>query len=125
MHPISMLIITSSPNRDLLRVTLLQGQALVFNAAAEVGVGFFLLLALLTPQRSILLSFVYWKNFLPARYHTPDAAGYHRQVRARQSLSPLLSISCPLPAFITGRVSLPACATLPSRKLQGSRKDAW
>ena len=57
-----------------------QGQALVFNAAAEVGAGFLLLLGLLTPQRSIMLAFVYWRTFLPTRYHTPDAAGYHRQV---------------------------------------------
>ena len=39
-----------------------------------------LLLGLLTPQRSIVLAFVYWRTFLPTRYHTPDAAGYHRQV---------------------------------------------
>ena len=115
MHPISMLIITSSPNRDLFRVTLLQGQALVFNAAAEVGVGFFLLLALLTPQRSILLSFVYWKNFLPARYHTPDAAGYHRQVCARQSLSPLLSTLCPLPPSCLRNTALQNAARLQER----------
>ena len=60
----------------------LQGQALVFNAAAEIGVGFLLLLGLLTPQRSFLLAFVYWRNFLPTRFHTPDAAGFHRQVCA-------------------------------------------
>ena len=60
---------------------LVQGQALIFNAAAEVGVGFLLLIALVSPQRQMLLTFVYWNNFLPTRYHTPDAAGYHRQVR--------------------------------------------
>ena len=52
----------------------------MFNAAAEVGAGILLLLGLLTPQRSIMLAFVYWRTFLPKRYHTPDAAGYHRQV---------------------------------------------
>jgi len=64
-----------------LMLLLVQGQALIFNAAAEVGVGFLLLIALVSPQRQMLLTFVYWKNFLPTRYHTPDAAGYHRQVR--------------------------------------------
>ena len=63
-----------------------QGQALVFNAAAEIGVGFLLLVGLVSPQRSLLLTFVYWKNFLPTRYHTPDAAGYHRQAKLSQSL---------------------------------------
>ncbi|CAL5220522.1 g2554 [Coccomyxa viridis] len=57
-----------------------QGQALIFNAAAEIGAGILLLLGLLTPQRSIMLAFVYWRAFLPTRYNTPDAAGYHRQV---------------------------------------------
>ena len=63
-----------------------QGQALVFNAGAEIGVGFLLLVGLVTPQRSLLLAFVYWKNFLPTRYHTPDAAGYHRQAHLSYSL---------------------------------------
>ena len=63
-----------------------QGQALVFNAGAEIGVGFLLLVGLVTPQRSLLLTFVYWKNFLPTRYHTPDAAGYHRQAKLSSSL---------------------------------------
>ena len=42
-----------------------QGQALIFNAAAEIGAGILLLLGLLTPQRSIMLAFVYWRA-LPA-----------------------------------------------------------
>lgn len=64
-----------------------QGQALVFNAGAEIGVGFLLLVGLVTPQRSLLLTFIYWKNFLPTRYHTPDAAGYHRQANPSYSLA--------------------------------------
>ena len=60
-----------------------QGQALVLNAFAEIGVGFLLLLGLLSPARSILLTLIYWKNVLPVRYHSPDAASYHRQVCAK------------------------------------------
>ena len=67
-----------------------QGQALIFNAAAEIGAGFLLLLGLLTPQRSIVLAFVYWRTFLPTRYNTPDAAGYHRQVSNVEWSSPSL-----------------------------------
>ena len=71
-----------------------QGQALVLNAFAEIGVGFLLLLGLLSPARSILLTLIYWKNVLPVRYHSPDAASYHRQVCSRRALSEgLLSIS--------------------------------
>jgi hypothetical protein len=58
-----------------------QGQALVFNAGAEIGVGLLLLMGLVTPARSIMLTFIYWRNFLPTRYNTPDSASYHRQVR--------------------------------------------
>ena len=65
-----------------------QGQALVVNAGAEIGVGFLLALGLLSPSRSLILTFIYWKNFLPVRYHTPDAASYHRQVC--QASAPLL-----------------------------------
>ena len=37
-----------------------QGEAQVYNAAAEIGTGFMLIIQLLTPARSILLTFVYW-----------------------------------------------------------------
>ena len=37
-----------------------QGEAQVYNAAAEIGAGFLLIVQLLTPARSILLTFVYW-----------------------------------------------------------------
>jgi hypothetical protein len=37
-----------------------QREAQVYNAAAEIGTGFLLIVQLLTPARSILLTFVYW-----------------------------------------------------------------
>ena len=37
-----------------------QSEAQVYNAAAEIGTGFMLIIQLLTPARSILLTFVYW-----------------------------------------------------------------
>ncbi|BDA49740.1 hypothetical protein COCOBI_14-3600 [Coccomyxa sp. Obi] len=69
-----------------------QGQALVFNAGAEIGTGLLLLVGLLTPARSIMLTFIYWRNFLPARYNTPDSAAYHRQAWAvlAEKASPVL-----------------------------------
>ena len=79
--PLTMLIVGSILSHGV------QGQALVFNAGAEIGVGFLLLVGLVTPQRSLLLTFIYWKNFLPTRYHTPDAAGYHRQAKPSCSLA--------------------------------------
>ena len=38
----------------------MQREAQVYNAAAEIGTGFLLIAQLLTPARSILLTFVYW-----------------------------------------------------------------
>ena len=57
-----------------------QQQALLYNAAAEVGAGFLVVLSLLAPPRNIFLVFIYWQ-FLRMRYWSPDAANYHRMVR--------------------------------------------
>lgn len=58
----------------------LQRDALVYNAAAEVGTGLLLIIMLATPRRAILLTFLYW-NWLRMRYFSPDAATYHNMVR--------------------------------------------
>ncbi|KAK9832531.1 hypothetical protein WJX81_006381 [Elliptochloris bilobata] len=69
-----------------------QAKALEVNAFAEVGTGFLLVLALFTAHRSILLTFYYWKNFLPLRYWSPDSAACHRQAWAviQQYAAPVL-----------------------------------
>lgn len=56
-----------------------QQKALLINAYAEVGLGFLLLVQLLTPARAMLLTFAYW-NMLKMRYWSADAAQYHRAV---------------------------------------------
>lgn len=63
-----------------LRGCVLQQQALMLNAAAEIGTGFMSVVSLLSPPRSLLLPFMVWQ-ILKMRYWSPDAATYHRQVR--------------------------------------------
>ena len=59
----------------------MQQQALLLNAAAEIGTGFMTVAALLAPPRNLLLPFMVWQ-ILKMRFWSPDAANYHRQVRA-------------------------------------------
>ena len=60
-----------------------QRQALLYNAGAEIGVGFVSMLGLLAPPRNFLVPFFVF-NFLRMRYWSPDSATFHRQVRASQ-----------------------------------------
>ena len=57
----------------------MQRDALMLNAYAEIGTGFFLSVLLFTPVRNFLLLFLYF-NFLRMRYYSPDVAAYHQQV---------------------------------------------
>lgn len=57
----------------------MQGQALQYNAVAEIGIGFVSVLSLLSPPRNFLVPFLVF-NFLRMRYWSPDAATFHRQV---------------------------------------------
>ena len=61
--------------------TLGQREALLYNAVAEIGIGFVTILGLLIPPRNFLVPFFVF-NFLRVRYWSPDAATYHRQVGA-------------------------------------------
>lgn len=65
-----------APNGGLL---FLQRDALMYNAAAEIGTGFLLIVMLATQRRAILLTFLHW-NWLRMRYFSPDAASYHSMV---------------------------------------------
>ncbi|KAL0051302.1 hypothetical protein WJX82_005382 [Trebouxia sp. C0006] len=56
-----------------------QRDALMYNAAAEIGTGFLLIVMLATQRRAILLTFLHW-NWLRMRYFSPDAASYHSMV---------------------------------------------
>lgn len=64
----------------------LQADALLYNAVAEIGVGFVTLLGLLFPPRHILTPFLVF-NFLRMRYWSPDSSPFHRQVSAAPSPS--------------------------------------
>ena len=59
----------------------LQQAALLYNATAEIGAGFLVILSLIAPPRSIFLVYLYWQ-FLKMRFWSPDAATYHRMVGA-------------------------------------------
>lgn len=56
-----------------------QQAALLYNATAEIGAGFLVILSLIAPPRSIFLVYLYWQ-FLKMRFWSPDAATYHRMV---------------------------------------------
>ena len=62
-----------------MRLVHMQGQALLYNAVAEIGIGFVSILSLLAPPRNFLVPFLVF-NFLRMRYWSPDAANYHRRV---------------------------------------------
>ena len=51
----------------------------MYNAGAEIGAGFLLVLMLATQRRAILLTFLHW-NWLRMRFCSPDAAAYHSMV---------------------------------------------
>jgi hypothetical protein len=59
-----------------------QQAALAFNAQAEIGLGFMLLVGIIFPGRAPTFAFMVW-HFLRMRYWSADAAVYHRQVRRR------------------------------------------
>jgi len=63
---------------DLLVV---QQSALLYNAAAEIGGGFLVIVGLLAPPRSFFLVFIYFQ-FLRMRFWSPDARTYHLSVRS-------------------------------------------
>ncbi|KAJ6810303.1 uncharacterized protein M6B38_158785 [Iris pallida] len=53
----------------------------ILTSNAEVALGFLLVISLLSWQRSILQTFMYWQ-LLKLMYHAPVTAGYHRSVWA-------------------------------------------
>eukprot|EP00210_Caulerpa_lentillifera_P002155 g2069.t1 len=70
-----------------------QNMALLLNAVSEIGVGALMVLQLFKSVRSILTVVLYWQ-WLRLRYHSPDAAWYHRQAWANigRKLNPLFNM---------------------------------
>ncbi|KAJ1688246.1 hypothetical protein LUZ63_019636 [Rhynchospora breviuscula] len=51
----------------------------ILSSHAEVALGFLLIISLLSWQRSLVQTFMYW-NLLKQMYHAPMTSGYHRNV---------------------------------------------
>ncbi|KAI3976806.1 hypothetical protein MKX01_008664 [Papaver californicum] len=75
----------------------------ILTSQAEIGLGFLLILSLLSWQHNITQTFVYWQ-LLKLIYHTPITAGYHQNVWANigRTLNPLVNRYAP---FMTSAIS--------------------
>ncbi|KAK9271693.1 hypothetical protein L1049_002056 [Liquidambar formosana] len=51
----------------------------ILSSQAEIGLGFLLIISLLSWQRNIIQTFMYWQ-LLKLMYHAPVTAGYHQSV---------------------------------------------
>lgn len=51
----------------------------MLSSQAEIGIGFLLIISLLSWQRNIVQTFMYWQ-LLKLMYHAPVTAGYHQNV---------------------------------------------
>ncbi|XP_071710603.1 uncharacterized protein [Rutidosis leptorrhynchoides] len=63
----------------------------ILSSQAEIGVGFLLIISLLSWQRNIIQTFMYWQ-LLKLMYHAPVTAGYHQSVWSKigRTVNPLM-----------------------------------
>ncbi|KAJ4707153.1 transmembrane protein 33-like [Melia azedarach] len=63
----------------------------ILSSHAEIGLGFLLILSLLSWQRNIIQTFMYWQ-LLKLMHHAPVTAGYHQSVWAKigRMVNPLI-----------------------------------
>lgn len=54
----------------------------ILSSQAEIGIGFLLIISLVSWQRNIIQTFIYWQ-LLKLMYHVPVTGGYHQNVWAR------------------------------------------
>ncbi|XP_048128959.1 transmembrane protein 33 homolog [Rhodamnia argentea] len=68
----------------------------ILSSQAEIGVGILLLISLLSWQRNIIQTFMYWQ-LLKLMYHAPATAGYHQSAWAKvgRSVNPLIQCYAP------------------------------
>ncbi|CAN1241299.1 hypothetical protein LINPERPRIM_LOCUS4903 [Linum perenne] len=68
----------------------------ILSSHAEIALGFLLVVSLLSWQRNIIQTFMYWQ-LLKLMYHAPVTAGYHQSVWAKvgRIMDPLVSRYCP------------------------------
>ncbi|KAL4323709.1 hypothetical protein GQ457_11G005400 [Hibiscus cannabinus] len=63
----------------------------ILSSHAEIGLGFLLIVSLLSWQRNIIQTFMYWQ-LLKLMYHAPVTAGYHQSVWTKigRTVNPLI-----------------------------------
>ncbi|KAK8532254.1 hypothetical protein V6N12_053700 [Hibiscus sabdariffa] len=63
----------------------------ILSSHAEIGLGFLLIVSLLSWQRNIIQTFMYWQ-LLKLMYHAPITAGYHQSVWTKigRTVNPLI-----------------------------------
>ncbi|KAJ8751871.1 hypothetical protein K2173_026072 [Erythroxylum novogranatense] len=68
----------------------------ILSSHSEIGLGFLLIISLLSWQRNIIQTFMYWQ-LLKLIYHAPATAGYHQSVWAKigRTVNPLVHQYCP------------------------------
>ncbi|XP_059670546.1 uncharacterized protein LOC132316063 [Cornus florida] len=68
----------------------------ILSSHAEIGLGFLLIISLLSRQRNIIQTFIYWQ-LLKLMYHAPATASYHQSVWAKieRTVSPLVNRYAP------------------------------
>ncbi|KAL4577362.1 hypothetical protein LXL04_013471 [Taraxacum kok-saghyz] len=68
----------------------------IMSSQAEIGIGFLLIISLLSWQRNIIQTFMYWQ-LLKLMYHAPATGGYHKSVWAKvgKTATPLINKYAP------------------------------
>ncbi|KAG6741942.1 hypothetical protein POTOM_055222 [Populus tomentosa] len=68
----------------------------ILSSHSEIGLGFLLIISLLSWQRNIIQTFMYWQ-LLKLMYNAPVTAGYHQSVWAKigRVVNPLIHRYCP------------------------------
>ncbi|KAK9067133.1 hypothetical protein SSX86_014458 [Deinandra increscens subsp. villosa] len=68
----------------------------ILSSQSEIGVGFLLIISLLSWQRNIIQTFMYWQ-LLKLMYHAPVTAGYHQSVWSKigRVVNPLINQYAP------------------------------
>ncbi|KAI4388967.1 hypothetical protein MLD38_001247 [Melastoma candidum] len=68
----------------------------ILSSHAEIGLGFLLIISLLSWQRNIIQTFMYWQ-LLKLMYHAPVTSGYHRSVWTKigMTVNPLIHRHAP------------------------------
>lgn len=68
----------------------------IMSSQSEIGTGFLLIISLVSSQRNIIQTFMYWQ-LLKLMYHAPSSAGYHQSVWAKigRTANPLIQRYAP------------------------------